>query len=70
MYDAGLKGRPGDATFWNSMIKRGGTLGSGYRTWFNGWINIFFPYIQKDFNRYCVPSTPSASPAEGDIPLE
>merc|ERR1712151_978743 len=29
--------------------------GSGARTWFNGWINIFFPYIEKKPNRYMVP---------------
>merc|ERR1719393_1098675 len=34
-----------DEPFWNSMCKRGGTSGSGARTWFNGWFNILFPYI-------------------------
>jgi len=44
-----------DEPFWNSMCKRGGTSGSGARTWFNGWINIFFPYIMEAENRYMVP---------------
>jgi len=44
-----------DEPFWNSMCKRGGTSGSGARTWFNGWINIFFPYIMDSRNRYMVP---------------
>jgi len=47
-------GRP-DEQFWNSMCKRGGTSGSGSRTWFNGWINIFFPYILDHPNPYMVP---------------
>eukprot|EP01052_Picozoa_sp_SAG31_P036156 SAG31_NODE_4471_length_3205_cov_2.753059_2_plen_343_part_00 len=49
-----------DATFWNSMCKRGGTSGSGARTWFNGWFNILFPYIDRRPNRYCVPYSPDA----------
>jgi hypothetical protein len=49
-----------DAAFWNSMCKRGGTTGSGARTWFNGWINVFFPYIDKRPNGYCVPYSPSS----------
>lgn len=44
-----------DEQFWNSMCKRGGTSGSGSRTWFNGWINIFFPYIRERLNPYMVP---------------
>merc|ERR1712093_731072 len=48
-----------DASFWNSMCKRGGTTGSGARTWFNGWINILFPYVDRKPNRYCVPYDPS-----------
>merc|ERR1712216_663547 len=36
-----------DACFWNSMCKRGGTTGSGARTWFNGWFNILFPYVDQ-----------------------
>ena len=43
-----------DPAFWNSMCKRGGTSGSGSRTWFNGWVNILFPYIDRSHNRYCV----------------
>merc|ERR1712083_982913 len=44
-----------DEQFWNSMCKRGGSSGSGARTWFNGWINIFFPYIKDRPNAYMVP---------------
>merc|ERR1712107_398052 len=44
-----------DEQFWNSMCKLGGTRGSGARTWFNGWINIFFPYIMEQPNRYLIP---------------
>jgi len=49
-----------DAVFWNSMCKRGGTSGSGARTWFNGWFNILFPYIDRRPNFYCVPYSPDA----------
>eukprot|EP00747_Dinoflagellata_sp_TGD_P162443 gnl/TRDRNA2_/TRDRNA2_180066_c0_seq1.p1 gnl/TRDRNA2_/TRDRNA2_180066_c0~~gnl/TRDRNA2_/TRDRNA2_180066_c0_seq1.p1 ORF type:complete len:503 (-),score=116.03 gnl/TRDRNA2_/TRDRNA2_180066_c0_seq1:90-1481(-) len=49
-----------DATFWNSLCKRGGTSGSGARTWFNGWINVFFPYVERRENRYCVPYSADA----------
>ena len=48
-----------DEKFWNSMVKRGGTSGSGSRTWFSGWFNIFFPYIEGRPNRWCVPYSPS-----------
>merc|ERR1712048_832551 len=48
------EGQP-DEQFWNSMCKRGGTSGSGARTWFNGWINIFFPYIKDSQNQYLIP---------------
>ena len=44
-----------DAAFWNSMCKRGGTSGSGARTWFNGWFNVLFPYVDRRPNRYCTP---------------
>lgn len=48
-----------DTAFWNSFCKRGGTKGSGSYSWYNGWMNVFFPYIQaKDefkINPYCVP---------------
>ena len=30
--------------FWQAMVKRGGTRGSGARTWYCGWINALFPY--------------------------
>jgi len=49
-----------DATFWNSMCKRGGTSGSGARTWFNGWVNVLFPYIDRRPNSYCVPYSAEA----------
>lgn len=54
-YSKGVEGGVPDEQFWNSMCKRGGTSGSGARTWYNGWINIFFPYIQDRVNRYNVP---------------
>lgn len=44
-----------DEQFWNSMCKRGGTSGSGAQSWFNGWINILFPYIMEKPNRHTVP---------------
>ena len=34
-----------DGTFWNAMVKEGGLSESGGYSWFNGWINVFFPYI-------------------------
>jgi len=47
-YGKAVKGEPGDGSFWNSCVKRGGTnFGSGDRTWFNGWINILFPFINN-----------------------
>lgn len=51
--------RAGDELFWNSMCKRGGTSGSGARSWFNGWFNIFFPDILGRPNPYCVPYAPT-----------
>jgi len=48
-----------DDKFWNSMVKRGGTHGSGARTWFSGWINILFPYIERHPNRWAVPYSPA-----------
>jgi len=51
--------RLADEAFWNSMVKRGGTRGSGARTWFSGWINILFPYIEQRPNPWCVPYSPS-----------
>jgi len=45
-----------DCLFWNSMIKRGATFGSGARSWFTGWFNILFPFDSKNNrNRFCVP---------------
>merc|ERR1712137_1225698 len=37
------------------MCKLGGDSGSGASTWFNGWINIFFPYILDAPNSYMLP---------------
>jgi hypothetical protein len=34
-----------DEPFWSSLLKLGGSSGSGAYTWFNGWVNIFFPYV-------------------------
>jgi len=48
-----------DVLFWNSMCKLGGTNGSGSRTWFNGWMNVFFPLLGGgERNPYCVPYSP------------
>jgi hypothetical protein len=59
-YEAGLAGSTGaDEPFWNSMVKRGGTSGSGSRTWFSGWVNILFPYIEEQPNHWCVPYSSS-----------
>merc|ERR1712159_884412 len=58
-YAQAKQGREPDEPFWNSMIKRGGTNGSGARTWFNGWINILFPYILDKPNPYTVPYSPT-----------
>ena len=62
-YEAGLAGSTGgaDEAFWNSMVKRGGFRGSGPGgTWFSGWVNILFPYIeQRRPNPWCVPYSPS-----------
>jgi len=44
---AAQAGQEIDHAFWNNMIKRGATHGSGARSWFSGWFNIFFPYIEK-----------------------
>ena len=44
-----------DCLFWNSMIKRGATFGSGSWSWYSGWINVFFPIIRGKMNQYCVP---------------
>merc|ERR1719422_2257546 len=55
LWEYGKAGHQPDERFWNSMCKRGGTTGSGARTWFNGWINVFFPYIDGKPNRYMEP---------------
>jgi hypothetical protein len=57
-FSAARKGEEVDAMFWNSMCKLGGTHGSGATTWFNGWFNIFFPYINRRENEFCQPYSP------------
>ena len=47
-YEAASIASTADSIFWNSMIKRGGRGGSGGMSWFNGWINIFFPYLKEN----------------------
>jgi len=44
-----------DCVFWNSMIKRGATGGSGGYSWYSGWFNILFPYLTDKKNEMCVP---------------
>jgi hypothetical protein len=46
-YEKAENGKAGDEKFWNSCVKRGGTQGSGAKTWFNGWINILYPFISS-----------------------
>lgn len=57
-YVNGTKGNEADEKFWNSFCKRGGTTGSGARTWFNGWFNIFFPFHNEQENSFMVPYSP------------
>ena len=45
----------------SQMCKRGGTTGSGSMTWFNGWINICFPFILDRPNHFTVPYSPDAA---------
>lgn len=54
-YQKGMRKEAGDERFWNAMCKRDGRSGSGARTWFSGWFNIFFPYISGSQNHYCGP---------------
>jgi len=56
-----------DAVFWNSMLKRGGRAGSGGFTGYTGWFNVFFPKIEKSFNRFCVPYRDSADYARAGL---
>lgn len=45
-----------DVEFWESMVKRGGTFGSGATSWISGWINVFFPLnVFRQPNLFCVP---------------
>jgi len=46
-----------DSVFWNSMIKRGARGGSGGYSWYSGWFNILFPFINNRWNRFCEPYT-------------
>lgn len=55
---AARRGDEIDSLFWNSMCKLGGTVGSGATSWFNGWFNIFFPYIGRTENGFCEPYSP------------
>jgi hypothetical protein len=58
-YVKGAKGNEAaDEQFWNSFCKRGGTVGSGEETWFNGWMNIFFPFLGHSENKFMVPYSP------------
>lgn len=42
--------------FWDSCCKKGGRKMSGGYTFFNGWINVFFPYTRENtINEYCCP---------------
>ena len=49
-YDGEING-----LFWNSMIKRGATVGSGSITYYCGWINILFPFLDGKANQFNVP---------------
>jgi hypothetical protein len=57
--NAATPSKAADAIFWNSMVKRGGTEGSGAISYFSGWINVFFPYLtgsQQRANPFaCIP---------------
>ena len=44
-----------DCLFWNSMIKRGAIMRSGGYSFYSGWFNIFFPYLDKKWNEFCIP---------------
>ena len=48
------------------MVKAGGTNGSGGRTWYNGWINIFFPFISEKQNEYMIPYSSGLGYAKED----
>ena len=51
--------------FWNSMLKRGATVGSGACTFYAGWINALLPYTaSRDPNPYCSPYSPAADYAQ------
>jgi hypothetical protein len=67
-YKFAEEGKEVDVRFWNSLVKLGGTVGSGERTWFNGWINILCPFIdtygEKKRNKYCKAYDPEAGYAK------
>lgn len=44
-----------DKIFWSSMVKYYSTSGSGGDTYFTGWINILFPYVNEEENRLLMP---------------
>jgi hypothetical protein len=59
-YEKAINGQAGDEQFWNSFVKRGGRKGSGAKTWFNGWINILFPFISnKEKNEFMEAYSPN-----------
>jgi hypothetical protein len=40
-------------------VKIGGTSGSGAKSWFNGWINILFPFINDKRNGFMEAYSPT-----------
>jgi hypothetical protein len=55
-----------DDSFWNSMVKRGGKMGSGGFFWMCGWINILMPFYRtKERNEFCEPYSSSQEYAKG-----
>ena len=48
-----------DETFWKCLAKRGGEAGSGGYNWFNGWVNVFFPYITNQEKKTVIRTLPT-----------
>jgi hypothetical protein len=45
-----------DTLFWDSMIKRNSSRGSGSVSYYNGWIHVFLPYLKDNIpNPHMVP---------------
>jgi hypothetical protein len=64
-YFAQLNNQEIDIAFWDSLCKIGGKRGSGAMTWFNGWMNVFFPYLRNnEWNTYCVQYDPNHLPTD------